>query len=90
MSETTTDEIYDSYRRWQVWAIGTGDTAREKFDAWLAEVERAAAERAWGEGHIAGRDYQGDGWNQDAHDPSEDNPYRAAALGLTAEQEEVN
>ena len=46
MSETTTDEMYDSYRRGQVWAIGTGDTAREKFDAWLAEVERAAAEKA--------------------------------------------
>ena len=47
MSETTTDEMYDSYLRGQVWAIGTGDTAREKFDAWLAEVERAAAEKGW-------------------------------------------
>ena len=45
-------------------------------DAELASVERAAAEKAWAEGHIAGRDYQGDGWNADAHDPADDNPYR--------------
>lgn len=31
---------------------------------------------AWDEGHAAGCDYQGDGWNSDAHDPAEDNPYR--------------
>ena len=66
------------------------DEANVRWDRWLAKVERAAAERAWGEGHIAGRDYQGDGWNQDAHDPSEDNPYRAAALGLTAGQDGEN
>ena len=61
-----------------------------EYDHWLAEVERAAAEKAWSKGHAAGRDYQGDGWNSDAHDPEEDNPYRAAALGLTAEQEGEN
>jgi hypothetical protein len=30
---------------------------------------------AWLLGHAAGRDYQGDGWNSDAHDPALDNPY---------------
>ena len=43
----------------------------------IAERERVAAERAWTEGHAAGRDYQGDGWNSDVHDPAEDNPYSA-------------
>lgn len=43
---------------------------------WLAEVERATAEKAWLEGHAAGRDYQADGWNSDAHDPQQDNPHR--------------
>lgn len=57
------------------------------FDRWCAEVERAAAEKAWSVGHAAGQDYRADGWNSDAHDPEEDNPYRAAALGLTAGQE---
>jgi hypothetical protein len=37
----------------------------------------AAKAAAWLEGHAAGRDYQGDGWNADAHDPNEDNPYRS-------------
>jgi hypothetical protein len=37
-------------------------------ELWLAD--------AWAEGHRAGRDYQGDGWNSDAHDPEDDNPYR--------------
>lgn len=59
------------------WEAQLGET--ESFDRWLAEVERAAAEKAWIEGHAAGRDYQGDGWNCDAHDPQEDNPYRAEA-----------
>jgi hypothetical protein len=31
---------------------------------------------AWREGHAAGRDYQGDGWNADRHDPECDNPYK--------------
>lgn len=39
----------------------------------LAMAARAAA---WREGHAAGRDYQADGWNADAHDPDRDNPYR--------------
>ena len=45
-------------------------------DRMIAEAEGVAAEKAWAEGHAAGRDYQGDGWNSDAHDPEEDNPYR--------------
>lgn len=43
------------------------------------EAAEAAVERAWSEGHAAGRDYAGDGWNGDAHDPQEDNPYRRDA-----------
>jgi hypothetical protein len=51
------------------------------------EITRAALEAAaphmlaaaWREGHDAGRDYQGDGWNSDAHDPDDDNPYRSRA-----------
>ena len=39
-------------------------------------VTRRIQAEAWGEGHAAGRDYQGDGWNSDAHDPEADNPYR--------------
>lgn len=52
------------------------EDAGAQWDRMIAEVERAAAEKAWMEGHAAGRDYQGDGWNSDAHDPAEDNPYR--------------
>ena len=37
-------------------------------------LNRVRAE-AWRQGHAAGRDYQGDGWNCDAHDPEGDNPY---------------
>lgn len=42
--------------------------ARRAFNAIKAEV--------WTEGHKAGVAYQGDGWNCEAHDPEEDNPYR--------------
>lgn len=41
----------------------------------LAERDRRVKAEAWREGHAAGREYQGDGWNQDAHDPERDNPY---------------
>ena len=41
--------------------------------------DAVVAARAWDEGHAAGRDYQADGWNSDAHDPAEDNPYREGA-----------
>ena len=68
MSETTTDEMYDSYRRGQVWAIGTGDTAREKFDAWLAEVERSAAEKALTD--AAGAILVSDWWAEDVTNSS--------------------
>ena len=40
------------------------------------ETAEAKIADAWDEGHAAGRDYQGDGWNSDAHDPADDNPYR--------------
>lgn len=41
-----------------------------------AVLIREAKAEAWAEGFAAGRDYQGDGWNSDAHDPEDDNPYR--------------
>lgn len=44
-----------------------------------AQLRQADMAKAWREGHAAGRDYQGDGWNSDAHDPEEDNPYRPGA-----------
>ena len=45
----------------------------------ITAVEWAEAlSDAWLKGHAAGRDYQGDGWNSDFHDPNEDNPYRAS------------
>lgn len=45
------------------------------FDRWLAAHHREVAAKAWAEGHSAGRDYQGDGWNSDTHEPALDNPY---------------
>lgn len=48
---------------------------------WLAAHDAKVRADAWIEGHAAGRDYQGDGWNSDAHDPEEDNPYRAQLNG---------
>lgn len=44
----------------------------------VRKIANVIASRAWTEGHAAGRDYQADGWNSDAHDPEEDNPYRTA------------
>jgi hypothetical protein len=38
-----------------------------KASADLKEV-RQALQKAWGEGHAAGRDYQADGWNSGGHD----------------------
>lgn len=58
----------------QSWLLTGAD-----FDRWLDAIIRAAQSEAWTAGHVAGRDYQGDGWNADAHDPSADNPYREAA-----------
>ena len=50
---------------------------RQKAQALLdSPAMRDLLAEAWDEGHVAGRDYQGDGWNSDAHDPAEDNPYR--------------
>lgn len=42
-------------------------------------IIRAAQAEAWTSGHASGRDYQGDGWNSDAHNPEADNPYTVAA-----------
>lgn len=67
----TTDEVRGIYNE----RVGNDI----EFDRWLADHERKVAERAWLEGHAAGIDYQGDGWNSDAHDPALDNPYRADA-----------
>lgn len=46
---------------------------QREWKEWLAAVRA----EAWLEGHAAGRDYQGDGWNCDTHDPERDNPYQA-------------
>ncbi|MHA3724333.1 hypothetical protein ACXR2T_10680 [Leucobacter sp. HY1910] len=43
-------------------------------------VVREAKAEAWREGHAAGCDYRADGWNSDAHDPEEDNPYRSGGV----------
>ena len=52
---------------------------RAKVELLLSAQSRPAAlpalATAWAKGHAAGRDYQGDGWNKDAHDPATDNPY---------------
>lgn len=47
----TTDEVRLEYMavRWGKSNIVSFD-ARAEFDRWLAEIERAAAEKAWGEG----------------------------------------
>ena len=64
------------------------EAAHEQLDAMGSYVPRkyieAALEAAapymlaaaWLEGHEAGRDYQGSGWNADGHDPNDDNPHR--------------
>lgn len=74
----TTDEVRELYQNHFDPSAVQNHDGGEEFDRMIAEVQRDAAERAWGEGHAAGRDYQGDGWNCDAHDPAEDNPYRLA------------
>jgi hypothetical protein len=45
----------------------------------LAPAIKQLMAEAWLEGHEAGRDYQGSGWNSDAHNPQADNPYSGAA-----------
>lgn len=50
--------------------------ARAVLDAVAPAIEARAKAAAWDEGHAAGREYQGDGWNCDVHDPRDDNPYR--------------
>lgn len=70
---------YEQVRDWYQSYIISGKSESAKhaeFDAWLGNMQRLAAVHAWDEGHRAGRDYQGDGWNSDAHDPWYDNPYR--------------
>lgn len=52
-------------------------TQAEPTDAQVAAYQA----EAWTKGHAAGRDYQGDGWNSDAHDPELDNPYRSKSNG---------
>lgn len=87
----TTEEVREYIRaadRVTGHMFAPGADSVEAFDRWLAEVraslatEESAQSReakavAWLEGHAAGRDYQGDGWNSDSHDPDADNPYRA-------------
>jgi hypothetical protein len=62
------------------WAVHRGKVFQDhdltpfqrEWQEWLANAKA----EAWLEGHTAGRDYQGDGWNADSHDPDTDNPYR--------------
>ena len=80
--KATLSAIREAYARPQGLFGHYGMEARAaEFDDVIAEVERAAAERAYSEAALAIQDGLG-AW--DAH---EHNPYRAA-LGLTAGQEE--
>lgn len=56
-------------------AVWCRDDALAEFDRFIARIQA----EAWAEGHASGRDYQADGWNADAHDPEDDNPYREEA-----------
>lgn len=56
--------------------VGLVPAAQECFNQAITQQDREVAAGAWLEGHAAGVDYQGDGWNSDSHDPNEDNPYR--------------
>lgn len=58
------------------------ETRAAEFDRMIAEVERAAAEKAWG--RCVGEMPIDPDWKNFYAD---NNPYRAAALGLTAGQE---
>lgn len=58
------------------------DDCRDQRDvalAFFAKLVTRAQAAAWQQGHAAGVDYQGDGWNADVHDPADDNPYGADA-----------
>ena len=65
-----------------------------EFDRMIAAVERAAAEKAWGEGQKSGMRYTErmraayEIGRPELPGPPSQNPYGAAALGLTAGQEE--
>jgi hypothetical protein len=72
---------------WESWSPSAWDDPAEDLRAALDGAAgdvgggvcgRSEKADAWSEGHKAGRDYQGDGWNSDAHDPEADNPYRQA------------
>lgn len=45
----TTDEVRADYAAGQINPSDPHCPVRAEFDRWLAEVERAAAEKAWGE-----------------------------------------
>lgn len=66
------------YRLLDHWGFyGSEVEAARAWDGFLASVRA----KAWSEGHEAGRDYRGDGWNCDVHDPEGDNPYRVREAG---------
>ncbi len=48
----TTDEVREAYQEWawsrRMWSSELEQEDGGEFDRWLAEVERAAAENAWG------------------------------------------
>lgn len=83
MYDPTMDDLADAWVLLRLPLTATQGGGRE----WEIEHVRAEAMRAinrlraeaWDEGHASGRDYQADGWNADAHDPEDDNPYRDEA-----------
>lgn len=76
----TTDEMRNVYASVQALGIRSGppgaieyNHGKAKFDRWLAEVERAAAEKAWHEGFCRGEVSGGREWPINPHT---ENPYR--------------
>ena len=54
---------------------GIGEDDLGRAELLMDDVVTDLLAEAWLYGHAAGRDYQADGWNCDAHDPEQDNPY---------------
>lgn len=80
------NEIRDDYLR-----DGGPENVRFRgvqWEVWIAEVERAAAEKAWWEACL--RIADGENHLDIAHVYQKQNPYLGAALGLTAGQEGEN
>lgn len=69
---TPPESVADSDTAFELGWVAGWDEAMREVQGWLSEVQA----NAWRLGHDAGRDYQGDGWNCDVHDPELDNPFR--------------